>query len=463
MTATLLHRRAGRLIFGASLCVAAAGACAPRVVSVGAALPPAVTPAAPTDSPGAAPLPAERFLSHIAVLAHDDLGGRGIGSDGIDLAAGYIAGQFAAAGLVPGGPDGSYFQRFTVDRSSIWKGMLRFAGKAGQGDAAEPLVARNVLGLLPGMGPHAGEYVVIGAHYDHLGTRGKRIYNGADDNASGTAGVIEIARKLACAGYRDRSVVFAAFAAEELGLHGSAHYVAHPAAEMASTVAMLNLDMIGRLTPEDEANMLAVHGLGTGDSFRRIVERRAAGRGVRFIPEESALGPSDHSSFYRAGVPALFFFTGIHGDYHRPSDDIDTVNAAGGAEVAALAHDIALEIINGDLAPGYVEVDRPARIFRGSTPPGPRAVLGIVPDPDDDPDEPGCRVRHVVAGGGADRAGIRPDDRVISIAERLIEDLEDFAAALSDQKNAGDVVRVVVRRAETELVLDVALTAPGEE
>lgn len=454
-------RPLGALCAIALLSIHFAGACSARVIEVnsGRALPAqavAMTSAAPVVE-----ISPDRFLAHIAVLAHDDLEGRGTGSPGIDLAAGYIAGQFAAAGLAPGGPDGSYFQPFTIDRSSIWRGRHNLADDAGDEDAT-PLVARNVVGLLAGSGPHADEFVVIGGHYDHLGVYRERIYNGADDNASGTAGVIEIARALVERRPLDRSVLFVAFSAEEIGLHGSAHYVREPTVDISSIVAMLNMDMIGRLTPDDHANRLAIHGLGTGDSFRRIVERRAEGRNVSFIPDESALGPSDHSSFYKAGVPAMFFFTGIHADYHKPSDDVETVNAAGGAEVAELVCEIALDIIHGDFAPRFAQVDRPARIFRSGNPGVRRVKLGILPDLEDDPDQPGFRVLEVTADGGAGRAGMRSDDVLVSIDVMPIDGRDDFAEAL-EGKRAGDVVTVIVLRGEAEVTLEVELSSPGGE
>jgi len=443
----------------ALLSVLFAGACSARVVEVNSGrASPAQAVAMSSAAPGVE-IPPDRFLSHIAVLAHDDLEGRGTGSAGIDLAAGYIAGQFAAAGLAPGGPDGSFFQRFTIDPSSIWRGRHNLADGAGDEDAT-PVVARNVVGLLAGSGPHADEYVVIGGHYDHLGVYRNRIHNGADDNASGTAAVIEIARALADRRPLDRSVVFVAFSGEEIGLHGSAHYVREPTVDISSIVAMLNMDMIGRLTPDDDANRLAIHGLGTGDCFHRIVERRAGGKNVRFIPDESALGPSDHSSFYKAGVPAMFFFTGIHADYHQPSDDVETVNAEGGADVAELVCEIALDIINGDFAPRFAQVNRPAQIFRSGNPDTRPVKLGILPDVEDDPDRPGCRVLAVAADGGAGRAGMRPEDVLVSIDAIPINGRDDFAEAL-EGKRAGDVVTVIVLRGEADVTLEVELSSPS--
>ncbi len=225
--------------------------------------------------------------------------------------------------------------------------------------------ARNVIGLLPATSD-SDEYLVIGAHYDHLGKKHGQIYNGADDNASGTAAVIEMARVFSQQRERRRNLVFMAFSGEELGLLGSAHYVYQPIFPLDHTIAMINLDMIGRLDQSSEMNKLAVHGLGTGENFEGIVDRHAARLSIDYIKEPSALGPSDHASFYRGGVPALFFFTGIHDDYHQPGDDIEKIHTTGAAFIAEMAYRTADDLLNEKEAPHFVEVNQRARIFRGA-------------------------------------------------------------------------------------------------
>ncbi len=573
---------------------------------------------------GVPAITAERYLSHIALLAHDELGGRGTGSSGIDVAAGYIAGQFAASGLRPGGPGGTYFQPFTIpsdpklleatrfevrgasvplvlnedytpfgfsargrfDGDVVFVGygisapdhnyddylgidvsdkvvlMLRreppglakgsrfsshatFESKmslaaekgaiavlianqepeADDIDSLTPfgangkteripalhisrdvanrfltegglpslsevqksidethkpisaplenvavagevayqftdLAARNVIGVLPGMGPRAGEYVVIGGHYDHLGIRRREIHNGADDNASGSAGVIEVCRSLANAPFRDRSVLCMAFTGEEIGLLGSEHYVNEPTVPPGSIRAMINMDMIGRWNPNDEANKLGIQGLGTGTSFKEIVDRRTQEAGIEYLPDPSAKGPSDHASFYGAGIPSLFFFTGVHDDYHQPGDDTEKINAEGGARIARLVYTIALDLANAQVAPVFARVDQPAIIFRSGAAGGRGVVMGIMPDMEDESDEPGWRVAMVVPSGGADKAGMKSGDRIVRIGGQSINTMSDYRKATKGKK-PGDFVSVVVRRANEELTLQVELASRG--
>lgn len=563
----------------------------------------------------------DRYYAHVELLSHDDLEGRGTGSDGIDLAAGYIAGQFAAMGIQPGGPNGTYFQQFSTNRSvklgddsklafegcdieaelktdftpfgfsakGDFSGDLAFVGygirsksagfddyvdidvdgkvvlmlrrepsdfssdddvrhanfstkiklakengavavmitdrdpdsdtlmrfRGGGRDNGLPaihvtrdladrllragglasledlqgnldlkgmtvsavldgvrangtvnfkvneMVARNVVGVLPGNGDHADEYVVIGGHYDHLGKRGDTIFNGADDNASGTAGVIEVARLFAHMPHRQRSLIFMAFTGEEIGLRGSRHFAQNPTVDVESIVAMLNMDMIGRLRGDTEETRLAIQGLGTGDSFEKIVERHTAELAIPYTPDSSAKGPSDHASFYAVGIPSLFFFTGIHEDYHQAGDDVEKINIDGAVQVIDLVFRIATDIVNADDNPQFAEVDQPAIINRG--PGGPRAggvVMGIMPDMEDDSGLPGWRVGRVFPGGGAEKSGMKEGDRILSVAGVTITGFGDYRKATGDKK-PGDVVDVIVRRGKDEVTLKVELTARG--
>lgn len=322
------------------------------------------------------------------------------------------------------------------------------------------MLARNVIGVLPGMGPHADDYVVIGGHYDHLGVRRGEIHNGADDNASGSAGVIEVCRALTQASYRDRSVLCMTFTGEEMGLLGSAHFVKDPTIPLDSVVVMINMDMIGRWNPDDEVNKLGIQGLGTGASFQAIVERRTREAGIEYLPDLSARGPSDHASFYGAGVPSLFFFTGVHPDYHQPGDDVEKINAAGGARIATLVNSIALDLINADAAPVFAKVNQPAKIFRGAAGPAGGVVMGVMPDIEDDSGEPGWRITGVMPGGGAEKAGMKSGDRIIRIDDLSVNNLSDYRKATADKK-AGDVISLIVRRGKEELTLNVELASRG--
>ena len=228
----------------------------------------------------------------------------------------------------------------------------------------ELLRPRNVVARLPGSDPAlAGEAIVIGAHYDHLG-RGhtgqslapnakEEIHNGADDNASGTAGLLELAQAMVSA-HPKRTVYFVAFSGEEMGLLGSEHFVKNPPLPLKQVVAMVNLDMIGRL----QKGKLEVGGVGSSPGFTDLVKRHASGDDLQLKLSKSGFGPSDHASFYGAGVPVLFFFTGLHGDYHRPSDDPEKIEADGMQRVARVAFDCALELANGTERPAYVAQQR---------------------------------------------------------------------------------------------------------
>ena len=273
------------------------------------------------------------YLAHVRVLSSDKLAGRGNGTPGLRRAADYIAAEFKKAALHGAGDSGSYLQ--TIDPSS------RIA---------------NVVGVLSGSDRVlAGEAIVIGAHYDHLGLGDRSsldpqgrgiIHNGADDNASGTAMVIEMAHAAARArpAFR-RSIVFAAFAGEELDLRGSRHYVRHQPSAVRKTVAMINLDMVGRAR-----GRVLIGGTGIGDGFQKFVEELRPLTKLRLddFREGYGAGASDNDSFEREQVPTLLFFTGFHEDYHRPTDDWERIDAAGAAEIARLALTITARIANAD-------------------------------------------------------------------------------------------------------------------
>jgi len=283
---------------------------------------------------------AERYLSHVRTLSSDELGGRGNGTPGLARAAEYIAAEFKKAGLQPGGNGGSYLQAFDLPQRASPKDK-----------AVKPTVA-NVVGVLGGSDPSlAGEAIVIGAHYDHLGSdarfsslrgSGGQIHNGADDNASGTALVIEMAHAAAAAPAQfKRSLVFVAFAAEEIGLLGSKHYVDHPPISIAKTVAMINLDMVGRAN-----GRVLIGGLERRPAFQQIVAELRPLTRLRLDDFREGYGDdaSDHHSFERARVPSLMLFTGFHDDYHTPRDDWDRIDASGAAEIARLALAIAAKL-----------------------------------------------------------------------------------------------------------------------
>ena len=324
---------------------------------------------------------------------------------------------------------------------------------------------KNVIGVLEGTGPHADETIVIGAHYDHLGLGGpdsgslaidpkgeeiKVIHNGADDNASGTASLIELARRLAAQRDRlSRRVVFIAFTAEETGLRGSAHYVREPVFPLESTVAMLNMDMVGRL----QDDKLTVFGTGTSSRWKELVDAAGKEHGLEIIHKPEGFGPSDHSSFYAKKIPVLHFFSGTHRDYHRPSDDWDKINAAGMARVTNLIEDVARATIEGPERPDYIEVKQPAMAQRG----GNRPYFGSIPD--FGTNEPGYALSGVAPGSPADQGGLKGGDRIIEFGGQKIGGLDDFDLALRKFK-PGEEVRVTVVRDGKERSLKVTLGKP---
>jgi len=317
--------------------------------------------------------------------------------------------------------------------------------------------ARNVLAVLPGAGPHAEEVVVLGAHYDHLGYGGpssaapgvKAVHHGADDNASGTAMLVEVARLLAAEGPLPRTVLFAAFAGEERGLLGSAHYTDNPAVPLERTVAMVNLDMVGRLDGEK----LIVHGTGTGTGFEKLVDALAAAGGFELAKEPGGFGPSDHASFYGKKIPVLHLFTGSHEDYHRPTDTAEKINYEGMTRITRMVAGVVRALASAEEPPDYVEVA--STRFAGGG--GDRPYFGSIPDFG----KPGggYAISGVSKGSPADRGGLEGGDLIIRLGESAIANLEDFDNALRKHA-AGEKVPVVVRRGGAEVALEVVLDPP---
>lgn len=325
--------------------------------------------------------------------------------------------------------------------------------------------ARNVLAFLPGAGrPAAGdapaidarELVILGAHYDHLGYGGENstapgeraVHHGADDNASGTAMLVEVARRIAAAGPLPRGVLFIAFSGEERGLLGSGHYAANAVLPLSDTVAMVNLDMVGRLVDDK----VIVHGTGTGTGLEALVDRLVATHGLTAAKEPGGFGPSDHASFYAKKVPVLHVFTGSHGDYHRPSDTADKINVAGMEKLADLVADVVRDLASRPDRPAYIEVAAPA-FARG----GDRPYFGSIPD-FGNPGS-GYSISGVAKDSPAAKGGLKGGDRIVRVGASAIANLEDFDSALRKHKG-GDTVPVVVVRDGAEVSLEVTLAPP---
>ncbi len=311
------------------------------------------------------------------------------------------------------------------------------------------LVCKNIIGVLDGAGPLANETVVIGAHYDHLGYGGqgslapdkskKEIHHGADDNGSGTTTVIELARRFGAMKDRQgRRLVFILFSAEERGLLGSKYYCnKEPLFPLESTVAMINLDMVGRL--KDKERQLSVGGVGTGKGLEPLVEKLSGQLGFELKASKSGYGPSDHDSFYRKNVPVLFLFTGYHPDYHKPSDTSDRINIPGMAKVAALTEKLAVQLMTQTERPEYVHMAPPADKVGGG---GPK--MRLIPDYNDD-GKGGMLVESVVEGGAAAKGGILPGDRILTIKGEPTLTVNAYMTIMSRQK-AGVALEVTVLR-----------------
>jgi hypothetical protein len=311
--------------------------------------------------------------------------------------------------------------------------------------------AANVVGLLPGRDPAlAGEAIVIGAHYDHLGLVHGAVHPGADDNASGTALTLGLARAFAAAGGMPRTLVFVLFGGEELGLLGSRHYVRQPAVPLSRTVAMLNFDMVGRLR-EDR---LRVGGLDTGSTLREIVTDAARGVGLALIADGAPWAPSDHLSFYGSGAPVLFFHTGRHGDYHRPSDTVDKVNTAGLARIAALAVRVVSRLSESS-RPQYVTVPRPPRVVASQSD---GAFFGVMADGHGASD--GVRIGGVVPGSAAERGGVAEGDVIVRFAGVSVASFDEFQRAVRARRPGDRVSFVFLRNGEARVGEEVLGTRP---
>ncbi len=304
---------------------------------------------------------------------------------------------------------------------------------------------KDVLAYLPGK---TDEYVIIGAHYDHLG-RGNidslapsqigQIHPGADDNASGTAGVLELARLLApMRGQLERGILFASFAGEELGLLGSAEWVKEPTLPLDKAVAMLNMDMIGRIKDDK----VYIGGVGTGSTFKALLEQAQSKSGFKIEYSAGGYAASDHTSFVGKHIPVLFFFSGLHSDYHKPSDTWDKINSAAAARLLNLVADVAVQIANAPERPAFVTVaeERPAGGGGGR---GYGPYFGSIPDFGQT--ENGVKFSDVRPGSPAEKSGLKAGDVLVQFGDKPINNLYDFTDALRRSK-VGDVVQVKVLR-----------------
>jgi hypothetical protein len=381
-----------------------------------------------------------RLSSDLKFLASDVLKGRGTGSAEELKAAHYITDAFKACGLKP--INGAYLKPFTFKRTANPHDTA--------GGKGPEITGYNVLGYLDNKAPYT---VIIGAHYDHLGLghdhnsldanpEGK-IHNGADDNASGTAGVIELARYFTKNKRSEAfNILFMCFSGEELGLLGSKKWCEQPDLNLVDINYMINMDMIGRLN--DSTQKLIVYGVGTAPNWVSLLESVKGPLSLKL--DSAGIGPSDQTSFYLKQIPVLHFFTGQHSDYHKPSDDVEKLNIKGEAKVL----DCIIRVIEG------TETLPKLRYLKTRTPDTGKTsfkvTMGVMPDYSFE--GPGMRIDGVTDQKPAFKAGILKGDVVISVNGVPIKDVMGYMGELSKYKK-GDAVDVEVERNKSRSIFKV--------
>lgn len=382
----------------------------------------------------------KNLRKHIGYLASDKLKGRATASEECHKAAIYIAKQFKKIGLNPKGDQNTYFHQYGFKKSDDPHGISV---------SGPQLYSENVVGWIDNGAPNT---IVIGAHYDHLGLghdhnsleanpEGK-IHNGADDNASGTAGLIELARYFAQNEQREQhNFLFIAFSGEELGLYGSKKYTDYPTIDLGTVSFMLNMDMIGRLNAEKR---LMVGGVGTAPEFVPVIQNLKGDFTVKF--DSAGIGPSDHTSFYLKNIPVLFFFTGQHSDYHKPSDDADKINYAGEKSVLELAIRVVTEL---DKTPKLKFQETTSKQEKN---PSFSVTLGIMPDYTWDGE--GLHVDGVTNGKTGFKAGLQKGDIILKIGDLPVKNIQDYMKGLSMFKK-GDTTVILIKRGDKEQQLQV--------
>lgn len=317
----------------------------------------------------------------------------------------------------------------------------------------------NVVAVLKGSDPVLrDQYLVVGAHYDHLGMGGSNsgsrmpdtnaVHNGADDNASGTAMVIELAKALAAAGVPARSIIFVAFSAEEMGLLGSKYFVDNPPVPAKSIDAMFNFDMVGRF--DKEKNSISVSGTGTSAEADSLLLIHEKGLPFSVVHSPDGYGPSDHAAFYAANIPVFYFNTGVHTDYHTPFDDTEKLDFVTEARVGEFAAAVIEDVAGAPNALAFRESG--SKVASGRTGRKLKVTLGIMPDFAGS-EKKGLRIDGVTAGKPADRGGMLKGDIITSINGMKVENIYEYMSRLSKLKHGQTVTVEVIRGDRTELLL----------
>jgi len=334
---------------------------------------------------------------------------------------------------------------FLGDASAMYEVSLQVG--LGESDRT----GHNVVGYINNK---AKTTVVIGAHYDHLGygedgnsmirSGPRQIHNGADDNASGTAALIELAKRISRSKWKNNNYLFIAFSGEELGLFGSKYFTDHPTIDLASVNYMINMDMVGRLN--DSSKVVTIGGYGTSPTWSEVLFKQKK-LPFSIKTDSSGTGPSDHTSFYLKNIPVLFFFTGLHHDYHKPSDDADKINYKGEAQIIKYIIGLVKDLNRMDKLTFLRTKDRQTSTSARFT-----VSLGVMPDYTFD--GAGLRVDDVSEGKAAKKAGVQAGDIIIMLGEYPVNSMESYMQALSKFKG-GDSTTVKVKRGNEELTLPV--------
>lgn len=378
----------------------------------------------------------QRIRKDIVYLSSDKLQGRYPGTKYELKAANYIASQFKKAGLLPKGDENTYLQKFSFKTSKN--------PHASEDQMEHKGTAHNVIAYLNNDAQYT---IVIGAHYDHLGLGDagnsldanpvNKIHNGADDNASGTAGLMELARYYSSNGIKEKhNILFIAFSAEEEGLLGSKYFTNNPTISLDKISFMINMDMIGRLN--ESTNRMIISGVGTSPSIGKALLANENNI-IKYKADSAGMGPSDHSSFYLKNIPALHFYTGTHTDYHKPSDDADKINFSGEAHVL----NFIIKVVD--------ELSKEEKLVFTSTKSNGnsassvsfKVTMGVIPDYAFD--GKGLRLDGVTEGKPAQKAGLKQGDVIIQMADLKIENIQDYMKALSKFSKGQTIECIIVR------------------
>ena len=379
-----------------------------------------------------------KLIADIEYLSSDQLEGRFPGTKGEKAAAQYIAKRFKDLKLTS--LSNNYLQNFSFKQPNNPHDELEFDKRE-----KDQINAINVIGYLNN---NKENTIIIGAHYDHIGYGGiysldskgmdkNTIHNGADDNASGVALLLNLAEQLIKENNSNNNYLFIAFSAEELGLLGSKYFVENPLIDLKNANYMINLDMVGRLNTDKE---LSVFGAGTSPVFKQVINSTNNNFSLKII--DDGIGPSDHTSFYNKGIPVLFFNSGSHQDYHKSSDDLELINFSGIREISEYVINIIHELNNFGKLNFRETVSEQPTVSRFEV------SLRVMPDYVYEKE--GMKADQILKGGPADKAGLIDGDVIIKVGEYYIKDIYAYMNALSNFKN-GDETTVVILRNGKEI------------